>query len=245
MKKLCFLSFLLATIIFYGVAIDASSKQITLFGAISGPHSEQLSGLPILFKGGLYAATTDKESDVKRAHFELYDDTKQSALHFLIIKADDLEIPCANDFSHLKIVDKKPYKLYKLTKYTVDMPPLDPVAVLGNKQLAEWRDSWHVAEIQLDDELTVPDATVIVFMDPAFVNRLEVDQWSATGTGIKLPTIHLRESITKQMLVLMKDMMIMGSINFRAFHKKPFKAIVPYAQNRLISMPFTPRGYNC
>ncbi|OQA36488.1 MAG: hypothetical protein BWY54_00051 [Candidatus Dependentiae bacterium ADurb.Bin331] len=96
-----------------------------------------------------------------------------------------------------------------------------------------------------DGDFLVPDNTVIVFISPEFVEKLEVEQWLSSGTGMKLPRLVLKQSLTKEMIKTMCDAMVLGAINFRAFHKKPFKAIVPCAQNRLLSMPFTPRGYNC
>lgn len=227
--------------------LKASTKQITLFGSISSPHSiEDLVGLPVFYKGGEYTVAVDKESEIKKANFELYDEEKPRELYILVINAGDLKIPNDNHVEHLEIKPKTVYKLFKLSRFAVDLPEIDPLDLLNNKKLVDRYDSWKVEQVLLrESELVVPDNTVIIFVAPEFVEKLEVDQWLSNGTGMKLPRLVLKQSLTKDMIKTMCDTMVLGAINFRAFHKKPFKAIVPCAQNRLLSMPFTPRGYNC
>ena len=231
-----------------------TTKQITIFGAISAPQgTEELSGIPISYKGGEYAVVSDKENKIKSGQFEIYDDKKPAQLYILIVKS--LKIPCENCFDHFEVDLSANYKLYKLTKYAVEIPDLDPLDVLKNKQMIDWRDSWRVQEVFLKEgQAQVPDNCVIIFMDPEFVDHLEVKDWLSAGTTMKIPTIILKESCTKnnQKVAITKEMIkdmckeaCSAFIDFRLFHKKPFKAIVPFAQNRLISMPFTPRGYNC
>ncbi len=223
------------------------TKQITLFGSIHSPHSiEDLVGLPVFYKGGEYTVAVDKESEIKKANFELYDEEKPRELYILVINADDLKIPNDNHVEHLEIKPKTAYKLFKLSRFAVDLPEIDPLDLLNNKKLIDRYDSWKVEEIVLKDgEYVVPDNTMIIFIAPEFVEKLEVEQWLSSGTGMKLPRLVLKKSLTPDMIKTMCDAMVLGAINFRAFHKKPFKAIVPCAQNRLLSMPFTPRGYNC
>ncbi len=227
--------------------ICAYAKQITLFGSISSPHYiEDLVGLPIFYKGGEYAVVVDKESEIKKANFELYDEEKPRELYILVINAQDLKIPNDNHVEHLEITPKSSYKLFKLSRFALDLPEIDPLDLLNNKKLMERYDSWKVQQLSFKDgDFLVPDNTVIVFISPEFVEKLEVEQWLSSGTGMKLPRLVLKQSLTKEMIKTMCDAMVLGAINFRAFHKKPFKAIVPCAQNRLLSMPFTPRGYNC
>ncbi|HEX2978453.1 MAG TPA: hypothetical protein VHO47_05015 [Candidatus Babeliales bacterium] len=236
-------------IVFPTMQVSAGSqatKQVTIFGFISSPNgTEDLGGLPVCYKGGLYSVSVDKESEIRKAAFEIYEDEKPNQIHILIMSSEDLKIPDANHIEHLELATKASYKLYKLSKYTVDMPQIDPLELLQNKKSIEWRDSWRVQEIRFKDaEMTVPDNTVIIFMNPEYVDRLDVREWASGGTSIYLPTIAIKDSVTKGMIRAMRDRMVIGGINLRSFHKKPFKAIVQCASNRLISIPFNARGYS-
>src|SRR6516165_4487771 len=114
-------------------SINPASKQITLFGFISSAQgTEELAGLPVFYKGGEYGISVDKESEIRKATFELYEEDKPSQLYILAVSPEDLKLPEANHFEHLELITGKPYKLYKLSKYTIDMQPIDPLELLQN-----------------------------------------------------------------------------------------------------------------
>lgn len=110
--------------------------------------------------------------------------------------------------------------------------------------LVDAQDTWDIEELDNTKSLTIPDSTIIIFMPCSLIDRLENCTWSSFGTGIKLPTIVLKDP-KKESLSDITAKMKCAFMDFKFLHKKPHKAYIPFSSSHLISMPFVPRGYNC
>lgn len=223
-----------------------TTKSSTLFGSVYvNKGVQELAGLRVFYKGGEYSITVAPDADTKKADFELYDDEKPTYVHMVI--SDDFKKPAENTVAHWQTLPEHPYRYYRLTRYSL----IETVAEDTNfntikKGLFDHKDSWEIEELDnTKSTLVIPDNAIIVFMPADIVERLEPISWLSNNTSVKLPVIVLKETLTVPML---RDILARVSAtlpDFRAWHKEPFKAYVPYTSNHILSMPFTPRGYTC
>ncbi len=81
----------------------------------------------------------------------------------------------------------------------------------------------------------------MIFLNPDIVVKIQPMPWASHSNIIHLPIIKLKETISKNMLYEIADKMKLTLLDFKFMHKKANLASIPYANNRLLSMPFTTR----
>ncbi len=222
-------------------------KNSTLFGSLYSPKGiHYLAGLPIVYKGCEYEIMVQSDADTKKADFELYDDEKPTQLHIII--TEYLKTPSENNVEHLQTSPDHSYRIFRLTRYSLietDIQSQDFNSIKP-RPLTDLKDSWDIEELDNSKSgITIPDNALILFMPVELVDRLETVVWLSNNTSVKLPIIILKDTLTLATLRDVSAKMKLAFLDFKFLHKKPLKAFVPYTNNHILSMPFTPRGYNC
>jgi hypothetical protein len=207
---------------------NLASKNNILLGTIQFRHPvDREVEYPISYKGKECVAKVEINGDTRKAHFELYEDEKISELYLLI--TEYLSKPDSHDIQHLITSKEHTYHLYKLTKKNCE----------ENKEMLE---TWHITEITSQKkEIAIPDTTIILFMPPESIDTVQALTWTKDSNVIHLPIIKLKETVTKEYLYTIADKMKLAFLDFKFLHKKANLASIPFANNRLLSMPFTTR----
>ena len=207
------------------------SRNTILLGSIqfAQPVDREIE-FPILFKGKEYVAKVESNGDTRKAHFELYDDEKSDELYLLV--SEYLALPENSDIRHLCTSPSHSYRLFKLKR----------VRVTDSNNPKEMLDTWQIEEITTSKKsFEIPDETIIVFMDPEMIEKIQPLPWTHESNVIHFPIIKLKETATKNVLYDMADRMKLSLIDFKFLHKKANLASIPFANNRLLSMPFSTR----
>lgn len=213
----------------------SNSQHITILGSVRCAFPESLLGLPVLYKGGEYDLN-------RKGDFELYENQKPSSI--FVIFTEYLEIPDENNIAHLKTSPNHPYLYYKLTKTIKEVVDTNRLDLIKNRAMIEVTETWDIEKLDATEKmLEIPDNTVIIFLDPDLVDHLEEVVWSAATTGLRLPTVVLKDNVKEQVLADLAVRMKLAFLDFRFMHKKPYKAYMPCGNNHILSMPFRPRGY--
>ena len=210
------------------------SKNTILLGSIQFNQSvDREIELPVLYKGKEYNAKVEKNGDSRKAHFELYEEEKPQELYVLI--TEYLSLPENPNVEHLCTSEHHNYRLFKLTCIKVE----------NTNDSNEMFDTWRVEEVSSSKKIVaIPDNTIIVFMDPKAIEKIQPISWSTESNIMRIPMIKLKESLTKNALYDMADKMKLTLLDSKFLHKKAHLASIPYANNRLLSMPFaTQRAY--
>ncbi|MGE0206458.1 MAG: hypothetical protein AB7R69_01265 [Candidatus Babeliales bacterium] len=200
-------------------------KSVILLGSIQFNVSiDRELELPILFKGKEYSAKVETTGDSHKAHFELYEEEKPETLYVLI--TDYLALPENTLVESLSTSPDHPYRFFKLTRTILD----------------DGTSTWSIEEvISKQKSIKIPDNTIITFINPNVVEKIQPMPWHKESNILQLPIIKLKESITKAMLYDLADKMKLSLLDFKFLHKKANLASIPYANNRMLSMPFNTR----
>lgn len=206
------------------------TKSSILLGTIQFMQSvERELELPILYKGKEYVAKVEVNGDTRKAHFELYIENI-SEIHLLI--TDYLALPDNPNVQYLCTSKDHEHRLFKLTKIPWD----------NTETNQEMLATWHIDEIISSKKaVIIPDNTIIVFIEPSAVEKIHPTPWSKDSNIIHFPIIKLKESITRNNLYDLADKMKLAFLDFKFLHKKANLASIPFANNRLLSMPFSTR----
>lgn len=205
-------------------AMQEPTRTTVILGSIQFENSlDQGLELPILYKGNEYEAKIEEKGDKKKAHFELYEQSKPTEL-FMVI-TEYLTLPAQTSIKHLSTSSAHSYRLWKLT-------------------LCDDNDTnmWTIKELDhIKKNLSIPDATIIFFMNPEMIDHLEPTSWQQNSSIMRLPTIVFKKNISKEDVSDVAAKMKLAFLDFKFFHKKTHSAFVPYANNRILSMPCSPR----
>jgi hypothetical protein len=225
-----------------GLPSQKATQNIVLLGTISFRHPIKTTvELPILYKGNEYEAKVEEKGDTKKAHFELYEQEKPTELYILI--TEYLTLPTQANIEHLSTSSDHPYRLFKLTLSNEHDPENNAhVLSLAKNELPEINEHWIMKE--MDNSIktaSIPDNTIIFFMNPDLIQNLAPSIWQHESSIMRLPEIIFKEDITKEEVCDLAVKMKLALLDFKFFHKKTNSAFIPYANNRILSMPFSPR----
>jgi hypothetical protein len=201
------------------------SVSTILLGSIQFNYSLQEIDIPIFYKGQWYTAKIESNGDLRKAHFELYEEEKPNQLY--IVFTEYIEQPQDINFEHLKTSRHHTYRFFKLTKE------------LTAESL---HSTWIIEELESSIQTRpLPDNTIIMFINPQLIEKLHPITWPRDSNLIRLPMVKIHEAISKTALYEMINKVQLALIDLNLFHKKAHLASVPYANNRLLSMPFSSR----
>lgn len=221
------------------------AKSITIFGSLFIEEGiQEFLSTNVFYKGGLYRMTVQSDPDVKKADFELYDETKPNQLHIII--SDNFKKPEENTVEHWETLPGHPYRYFRLTRYSlVETSPLNQKMNVSKRSLMDYKDSWDIEELDnTKTSIIIPDNALIIFLPAEIIDHLEPISWLSNNTSVKLPQIILKNKEISEL----KDILAQVSAvlpNFRGWHLEPFKVYYPHSKNHLLSMPFNPRSGNC
>lgn len=218
---------------------------ITFLGSLEYPQSfKGEHKLSILYKGVMYSIDIQKGSKKKaaRGYYELYDNQMPRVLHVLV--SEDLKLPDDGVIKYLQTSAEHPYRVFRLKqieyKETSKTPLFTSLAPEGNAP-AQLADSvmmmWDIEELpHSEPEWRIPDATIVLFMDPTFIAQLDTAVWDAVRPVVRLPRIVFKKDIAEDIFAQVLNKMQLALMNFKPFHAEPTMKIIPY-QNRTVAMP--------
>lgn len=222
MNALSFLFFIIASFIPLS-AINVPNDTVILLGSLQFSNVVNQIDFPILYKGNEYAARIEVKGET--AHFELYDSERPEELHILV--TESLSLPNSTEVAHLKTSPKHAYKLFKLLLKRSDTAK-------------EATYHWQIEELDTTQQpFVIPDATIIIFLDPSLIEKIEKSSELKETNIFYLPTIVLK-SMAAGFMENLATIMKLNSLDFKFFHKKSSYAYVPYTNNIVLSMPYMP-----
>ncbi len=207
----------------------AKENQLLITGSIQFPSTISKSpSLKVLYQGYKYPVEVASETQrtTRNGHFKFYIDSDCKKLYILV--TENLQIPDKNNFDHLKTSPEHAYRLFKLTKYELETATKDESLKL----------SWSVEEIYKDGQkIILPDNTLIFFMPPSMIARLEEEPWLADQHVARLPKIVFDDTISEQNLQDIAIRMTLTLLNFELFHAQLPKRFM-ISDSRIIAMPY-------
>lgn len=218
---------------------------ITFLGSLEYPQAfKGEHNLSVLYKGIKYPIDIQKGSKKKaaRGYYELYDMTMPRVLYLIV--TEDLKHPEYGVVNYLQTSPESPYRVFRLKqveyKETSRSPlftSLAPEGSVPTQQADSHMMMWDIEELpHTDPEWRIPDATIVLFMDPAFIEQLDTAVWDAARPVVRLPRIVFKKDIEETLFDEVADKMQLALMNFKPFHAEPTMKIIPY-QNRTVAMP--------
>lgn len=215
-------------------AIAMTASKITFFGTIQYPLSiinpPALS--PLFYRGQEISINpTISDTTPKRSTYEITENKNIAQIYIII--TEGLTLPKNNEFMAFETAEQFPYRLFKLTMAHKELICDNSIT----KTSIEPQKTWVIEELPHDQAvITLPENTIIFFMDPTFVTLQEVC-WACNDTVCKLPTIIFDDKLDQKTLEsLTKKVLLSSCLDFRLLHKK-VKPIQKMAHNRIISVP--------
>ncbi len=219
MRKISLLMVLLAS--------GSIQSKTIMVGWIQYPKDiENPPSLYMFYKGREHPIDLEHAMQApKKGFYEIYEQAAPAELYLVVTQ--DLQRPeNVDELNHFRTSAQHPYRYFKLTR---------------KKSLVEKKEVefWDIQEQSHKEKvIELPDNTIIFWMNPAFIEKLESDTWQPGDSVIKLPRIIFNASITKEDLNEVAAQSLFGAfLDFRVLHKKITKTIIPYANNRVISLP--------
>jgi hypothetical protein len=236
MKKL---PYLVLPLFFIGSAHGLSMpfKETILLGSIALPQPlKREIAFPVLYKGNEYEATVEMTGDAKMAHFELHTALKPKTL--FLLATESLALPNEPNVKHLTTSPDHEYRLFKLTLQPHELNITD-----STKKESVAMSTWQVEELNelyvSNKPLEIPDITIILFTNPHAIKELEISPWVTESNIMRLPTIVFNIDISPDALQDLAAQMKLALMDFKFLHKKMHCTTIPFANNRIISMPVT------
>jgi len=233
MKKHLFFILVMSTQFIISCFTFADASKVSVVGSLQFPSSvAKPPSLKILYQGYKYPIEVSAETQrtARKGHFEFYLDSQCSELYLVV--AENLQIPDKNNFDHFKTSSDFSYRLFKLTKYEVPLDSTDEPTKL----------TWLVEEIShKNQEIILPDNTLIFFMPPSMIANLESEPWLAGQHVLRLPRIVFNETITEQELQDAATRMTLVLLDFEIFHAQLPKRFM-VSDSRIVAMPYLQRA---
>lgn len=216
--------FLLVSIL--SVFLTTQSKSI-MVGWIQYPKDiENPPSLYMFYKGREHPIDLEHSMQTpKKGYYEIYEQFMPTELYLIV--TEDLQRPeNADDLHHFKTSAQHPYRYFKITRKK---------NMIDKKEV----ESWQIEELETKDKvIQLADNTIIFWMNPLFIEKLESDTWQPGDSVIKLPRIIFKADISQENLNAVAARSLFGAfLDFRILHKKITKTTIPYANNRVISLP--------
>lgn len=216
-----------------------SKDPITLLGSIDYPQTfKGEHKLSVLYKGTIHSIDIQKgtEKKVARGYYELYDSQTPRTLY--IVVTEDLHIPEQGAIKYLQTSSEYTYRVFKLKPVEhVQEERSALFASVENDAADNSMLSWDIQELPAQEEQwRLPDATVVLFMNPDFIDHLETSVWDSSRPVVRVPRIVFKKDIPENTFVEVVNKMQLAMMNFKPFHAEPAMKIVPY-QNRTVAMP--------
>ena len=129
-----------------------------------------------------------------------------------------IKAPTHTTIDHLEVPPGIPYLLYTLKKE----------AVFG----APEKDRWTINKIESSEGVAIPQDSLIILLDPHYIETLEPTTWKREGKFIHLPTIVLKKdsSLKDESIKVM-----LAALDIDPFHKRLNKSINTDHKNSIIS----------
>lgn len=136
----------------------------------------------------------------------------------LYIVATCIKTPTQTTIEHLEVPNGTPYLLYTLKKTSL---PNDLE-----------KEAWTISAIEGDDGLIIPQNSLILFIDPHFIEKLESASWEKSSKIIPLPTITLKQD---NKLEDESVKIILAALDVDPFHRRPERSVNTDRKNSVIS----------
>lgn len=179
------------------------ASKMLFMGTIQFPHMlESIPDVRIYCAGNKIKCENQQES--RRISFGIADERHRSVFHLLITNKINVESE-ENTVKYLK--SPTSYKLYRLQLTQKEGFGEDP------------QYCWDIRELQLGKNKRLPDDTIIVFYNPAYVDKLK------GGNAIELPTIHIKSNIldlvgSEKKLHEVSNEMLLASLDYEPIHAR-------------------------
>jgi hypothetical protein len=173
---------------------------------------------------------TDKES--KKITFTVPRERKQDVFHVLVTKDFSYETVAQpgsspNLISHLCV---NPHCTYKLFEMKVQEP--DAATKAKNEQASQTPRAWQIKEVFLPDNKRVPDNAIIIYYDPACIEK------PSGGRALELPTITVKKDImTEQNLFDLSNELLLSALDNDALHAPAQEQQVRFEYGRALIAP--------
>jgi len=164
----------------------------------------------IYFTGNKILSTVCSES--KKTTFTISSHNCHKPLY--IVVTEDVQWDSdENTIKNLKTNPHNPYKFYCIapkTKKETDMPCA----------------GWNIQEVSLDNHGTIPDNTIVIVLNPEWVESFK------GGDSITLPTIYIRSNIVTMVsgednLHAITEALLLNAIDSDSIHKKRMCIVKP------------------
>lgn len=230
MKKLLF--YLVLGVQCVTSVLSGNDEKLLVTGLMQFPSSIiKPPSLKVLYQGYKYPVEVMSEVQRKcqKGHFELYIDSNCKELYILI--AENLQRPDENNFEHLKTSPNFSYRLYKLVRYEVAPETKEDSLKI----------SWSIHQVEhAQQETVLPNNTIILFMPPAMIAKLEEDPWFAEQHVARLPRIIFHETVAEKELNEAANKMTLALLDFELFHAELPKRFM-ITESRIVAMPYLQR----
>jgi len=205
---------------------DMYSLDKNLFvGNIIFPQNVKNVPQIFLYQRGLkLQAETDNAS--KKIQFTITEEKKYNKFHFLITQYVHPKIE-NNTVQCLQIGKKQDYKLYKLELVEIHDPQKS-----STKKGSDFC-HWEIKEKKIGPEKIIPDDTLIILFNPAYVEKVE------GGNNFELRKICIKSDLLKlagseEKLHDEVNELLMASLDLNILHTKPTAEIKPDYKKKLV-----------
>lgn len=193
-------------------SLMSNASPITHLGSLEFPQNISSSPCLTAYYNGAKIAIQDGSYSFK-------EDSQVSAF-YLLFTLDPL-LPFSikegpNTIKSFKFEPKTGYKCFKLTKNNFSR-------FAAGSQGAPWA----IQELSLAPDkknkklLKIPKHTMIVLIDPSYIDHLTVEPWESHGNTSKLPRIVFKPTILESNFNDMCASGLFASLDLDPFHKKP------------------------
>lgn len=183
----------------------ASASKMLFMGTIQFPHTLQLIPDVRVYCAG-NKIKCENQQDSKRISFGIADDRQRTMFHILITNKINVEAT-ENTIKYLK--SSKSYKLFRMQLVQKESFGDDAQALYD----------WDIQELRLGKNKRLPDDTIIIFYNPAYVDALK------GGNAIELPTIHIKPNLldivgSEKKLHEISDELLLSSLDYEPIHAR-------------------------
>lgn len=178
--------------------LAAASKTFSYVGGFRFPGilDEKTPSIPTYYKGSIVS--------LQEGGYILTDSKKHS--EFLIV-VSLLQAPTANTIARFEVPTGQHYLLCSLKR-----KPVQKAFTKGDA----FEETWEITHTIEKGPFEIPQESLVIFMEPTYVEKLSCPVWSREGNFIKLPTITFKKGAQDSPAF---KRAYLASLDVKPFHK--------------------------
>ncbi|MEX0672047.1 MAG: hypothetical protein WD068_01715 [Candidatus Babeliales bacterium] len=204
--------------------LSQTSHTIPFIGTITFPNA--IRSIPTLcgyYKGTRFCTDSSDRNEFNTASFSI-EETKNCTQLSLLVAANIVPSGLDKKIQGLKIPQGSNYLFYELNKK----------ALYLEKDTCSY--SWEITKKKLTDDRTLPEKTIIILLNPEFIESVSSPQWNPADNVVQLPLIAIAKTktVTDQLQKAVATLRL-AAMDLNAIHA-PITTKIKHNDNATVSI---------